>query len=73
MSGTISAAVMVGEIKAIASEVTSVKLRHPFLNDPIGSLLIGLPSKLGSASTHDRSAASAYESLGICLAGNSQA
>jgi hypothetical protein len=38
--GTISAAVIVGEISAIAIEVTSVKLRHPFLRDPVGSLPI---------------------------------
>src|ERR1700683_1477865 len=40
INGMISAAVIVGEISAIASEVTSVKLRHPFLRDPVDSAFI---------------------------------
>jgi hypothetical protein len=36
----ISAAVIVGEINAIASDVTSEKLRHPFLREPVDSAFI---------------------------------
>src|SRR5271156_3766904 len=47
----ISAAVIVGEISAIASEVTSEKLRHPFLREPVDSAFIDRfpPNHIGRA------------------------
>jgi hypothetical protein len=41
IKGMMSAPVIVGEIRAIAIAVTSVKLRHPALRDPFACFSIG--------------------------------